>query len=285
MGDALQLTVHEIGLNHAEGVTLGPDGLVYAGGETGELYRIDLAAGTVDEYANTGGCLLGLALDGDANLYACDLELHQVVRIAPDGSTATYTSGTRERPMRLPNYPVFDDDGSLYVSDSGDWGADDGLIYRVSPDGRTEVWNETASGFTNGMCLVADGQALYVAESAPPLISRVEIRADGTAGERTVLAELPRTVPDGLALDQDGNLLIALYNPNIIYRYAPTGALDVVVDDWEQQTLMTPTNIVYAGADLRTLVIANLGGRHLTTAPMDVAGLPLRYPKLQSHDH
>ena len=73
------------------------------------------------------------------------------------------------------------------------------------------------------MCLSADGKALYVVESSPPLISRLEIRADGSAGERTVVVELPRQVPDGVALDRNGDLYIAIYNPNIIYRHNGEG--------------------------------------------------------------
>ena len=42
------------GLDHPEGVTLGPDGLVYAGGEAGQIFRIG-ADGWVTELASTGG--------------------------------------------------------------------------------------------------------------------------------------------------------------------------------------------------------------------------------------
>jgi gluconolactonase len=276
----LELTVLDADLDHPEGVAWGADGRVYAGGEAGQVYRLNLADGSYDEYANTGGNILGLALDSDTNVYVCDMALQQVVRVAPDGFWSTYSAGTPSRPMRLPNYPVFDDAGNLYVSDSGDWGEKNGLIFRVRPGGATEVWNETAAGFTNGMCLAADGRALYVVESSPPLVSKVEIRGDGTAGARTVVVELPRTVPDGLALDIEGNLYISLYNPNVVYRYSSIGDLSVMYDDWEQLKLLAPTNIAFAGPELKKLVIANLCGRHLAIAPMVVPGLSLRYPML-----
>lgn len=41
------------GLDHPEGVTLGPDGKIYAGGEAGQLYRIDIATAHVDHFATT----------------------------------------------------------------------------------------------------------------------------------------------------------------------------------------------------------------------------------------
>ena len=56
-------------LNHAEGVAWNPvDGLVYAGGEAGEFYRITLA-GTVELAGSSGGSMLGLAVDGLGRVY------------------------------------------------------------------------------------------------------------------------------------------------------------------------------------------------------------------------
>jgi len=277
-----KLTLEVIGhtLDHPEGVAWGPDGKVYAGGEAGQIYRIDLQADTCETIATTGGFVLGLAHDAAGNVYACDQNLHAVLRITPAGDVSTYASGGGGENMRVPNYPVFDAAGNLYVSDSGEWGANNGFIWRVRPGGEAEIWDRQASGFTNGMCLGPDGQSLYVVESTPPLISRIPILADGSAGERSVVVELPRNVPDGVAFDVEGNLYISLYNPNIIYRYDTRGVLDILYDDWEQLMLIAPTNIAFGGADMKTLLIANLCGWNIVTARMEVAGLPVQYPQL-----
>lgn len=267
------------GLDHPEGVAWGPDGKVYAGGEAGQVYRINLADGKYEAFASTGGFVLGLAHDATGNVYVCDQNLKAVVKVTTEGQTSTYSSGSAEQPMRLPNYPVFDEAGNLYVSDSGDWAERNGCIWRIKPDGSAEVWDRHASGFTNGMCLSPDGRSLYVVESSPPLISRIEIKPDGSAGERSIVVELPRNVPDGLAFDLDGNLFISLYNPNIIYKFK-NGKLTVLYDDWEQLILVAPTNIAFGGTDLKTLLIANLCGWGLAAAEQDVAGLPVKYPNL-----
>jgi gluconolactonase len=267
--------------DHPEAVAWGPDGRAYAGGEAGQLYRFDLDGGPCEVVAQVpGGFLLGLAHDAAGNTYACDERGVCVHRIAPGGTATVYCRGLADQPMRAPNYPVFDEDGNLYVSDSGGFGQKDGWIWRIRPGGAAEIWDRSASGFTNGMCLAADGRSLIVVESSPPCISRVEIRADGSAGARSVLVTLPRTVPDGVALDVEGNLYISLYNPNIIYRLSPTGDLVALIDDWQQLQLVAPTNIAFGGPELKTLIIASLCGWSVHTAPMPVAGLPLRYPEV-----
>lgn len=267
--------------DHPEAVAWGPDGWTYAGGEAGQLYRFGLEGGGLEEVARIdGGFLLGLAHDADANTYACNDRSGCVHRIAPDGNVTVYANGNAEQKMRVPNYPVFDDSGNLYVSDSGTWGGRDGFIWKVAPGGKAEIWDQQADGFTNGMCLSADGRSLYVVESCPPLISRIAIRSDGSAGERNVVVELPRQVPDGVAFDMNGDLYISLYNPNIIYRLTAAGKLITLYDDWEQLMLVAPTNIAFGGSDMKTLIIASLCGWSVHTAPMAAPGLPVRYPAI-----
>lgn len=265
--------------DHPEAVAWGPDGRAYAGGEAGQLYRFALEGGGLEEVTRIdGGFLLGLAHDADANTYACNDRSGCVHRITPDGKVTVYADGNAEQKMRVPNYPVFDDSGNLYVSDSGTWGGRDGYVWKVAPGGKVEIWDRQANGFTNGMCLSADGRFLYVVESCPPLISQIAIRSDGSAGERNVVVELPRQVPDGIAFDMNGDLYISLYNPNIIYRLTATGKLITLYDDWEQLMLVAPTNIAFGGSDMKTLIIASLCGWSVHTAPMAVPGLPVRYP-------
>jgi gluconolactonase len=285
MTDALPpLPLTNVGhaFDHPEAVAVGPDGLIFAGGEAGQLYRFDLAGGPCSIVVQVpGGFLLGLAHDAAGNTYACDERLACVHKITPAGTVSRYASGLPEQPMRLPNYPVFDAAGNLYVSDSGGFGAQDGCIWRIAPGGQAEIWDRSANGFPNGMCLSADGHWLIVAESSPPCISRVAINPDGSAGRRDVLVTLPRTVPDGVALDEDGNLYVSHYNPNLIQRLSPEGALVTLIDDWQQLQLVAPTNIAFGGPDRRTLVIASLCGWSIHTARMPVPGLRLHYPVLE----
>lgn len=270
-------------LDHPEGVTTGPDGTIYAGGEAGQIYRVALS-GEWEQISSTGGFILGLCLDGDGAIYACDLGLHSVQRIAPNGTISTYSGGAPDRPMAVPNYPVFDADGNLYVSDSGGWKAYDGCLFRIRPGGETEVIGEGLGAFPNGMALHPNGSRLYVVLSQMPGVVSLELHEDGSVGKPQTVVELPRTVPDGLAFDVEGNLYISCYTPDVIYRLSPDGGIAVVADDWESVTFATPTNITFAGPDRRTLIVASLSRWHLTKGQMPIPGAPLRYPKVTVGD-
>lgn len=276
----LELQALPHAMDHPEGVAVGPDGLVRAGGEAGQIYGVDLQAGTCETIACTGGFITGLAHDAAGNVYACDVGNQAVMRITPTGAVSVYAQGNAEQRMRVPNYPVFDRAGNLYVSDSGAWAQRDGLLWRIRPGGAAEVWDRQARAFPNGMCLTPDGQALIVVESSPPCIVRIPILPDGSAGCRVVLLELPRTVPDGVAFDCEGRLYISAYTPSIIYGLETDGQLVTLYEEWERFLLDSATNIAFAGPDLKTLLVANLDGRKLLRAPVRVAGLPLCYPQL-----
>ncbi len=266
------------GLDHPEG---GPDGYVYAGGEAGQIYRVDPNTGHYAEFANTGGFILGLAFDGGGNLYACDNGNDCVQKISPGGVVSVYANGNAERAMAVPNYPVFDAAGNLYVSDSGGHHQRNGCLWRVKPGGDCEVISTTVNNFPNGLALSNDGAWLYVVLSNLPGVVRVQLGDDGNVGEAETVVELPYTVPDGLAFDEAGTLYISCYTPARIYRLTPGGEADVLVEDWESTRIATPTNIAFGGDDRRTLFIASLGRWHLTKGEMPVPGAKLNYPTIK----
>lgn len=266
-------------LDHPEGVAAGPDGFLYAGGEAGQIYRID-ADGSVREIASTGGFIYGVTLDASGNVYACDYGNASVMRISSEGLVTTYSTGTAGRPMRVPNFSAFDGEGNLYVTDSGEWGDDDGVIYRVATDGTTVVWTELAPRFPNGCCIDADERTLLVVESHGRAIVRIPILDDGTAGEPQRVADLTGSQPDGIALAEDGSMFVGCYRPDSIFRVRPDGSFDVFAEDPDGVLLNQPTNVAFAGESLDRLVVSSLGGWSLVAADAGVRGVPLRYPAL-----
>lgn len=275
--DQLEMFAH--GLDHAEGIAVAPDGTIYVGGEAGQLYRVTADDG-IEEVANTGGWLLGLAADGDGAIYGCDAAKRCVWRIDPaSGTVEPFCEGTPERPLVSPNWGCFDEHGNYYFSDSGEWKAGNGLIWVVRPGGRAEVWTEESKDFPNGMALSADGSTLYVLESTPGALVSFAVNPDGTAGPRVVLADLPGTVPDGVAVATDGSLVLACYRPDIIYRWREDLGLQVLAHDPEGVFIAAPTNVAFTGADRATMVVPNIGRWHLTRFQHpDLKGIPLPLP-------
>ena len=268
------------GLDHPEGIAVHPDGSVWAGGEAGQIYRISSDGQEMAEVANTGGFILGLAFSPDATwLVACDLRNQCLWRVDPaSGTLSEFANGAGgDDRFKIPNYAEFARDGALYVSDSGTFREIDGRILRFDSDhsGRGQVWHEGPFNFANGLALSPDEDALYVVCSFVPGVERIEILPDGGAGNRTLFVELPKTVPDGLAFDAAGNLYISCYAPNRIYRAAPDGTVDLILDDWEAHTLSNPTNIAFGGSKFDQLFATNLGRWHLTRIDLGIAGAPL----------
>jgi gluconolactonase len=267
------------GLDHPEGVAWDPAGRWIAGGEAGQVYAVD-PEGTVTEVGTTSGFLYGVTLDADANVYACDFGNASVQRVAPDGAVTTWSAGTEARPMRVPNYAAFDDAGTLYVTDSGGWADDDGLLYRITPEGRTEVWSEETPAFPNGCCVTAEGDALLVIESHARRVVRVPIGDDGSAEAPEPVVELAGSQPDGIALAADGTMLIGCYRPDRIWRVDPDGRAEVLAEDPDGVVLNQPANIAFGGVDLDRIVASSLGGWNLMGADVGLVGLPLRHPHL-----
>jgi gluconolactonase len=256
------------GLQHPEGVCWSPaEQVLYAGGGGGQLYRFDLDGGHVETVCTvTGGSMLGLALDGEGAVYVCDVGNGCIQRIDRDGGVGTYGA-----PIAYPNYPVFDSEGRLWVSDSGDWGGTNGAIVRIDPDGTTERVVEGLH-FANGLAIRGDW--LYIVESTWPRIVRVPL----AGGEPEPVVVLDRVVPDGLAFDAEGGLWIGCWQPNRVYRLAPDGSLDVVVDDWSGVHAPTPTNLAFAGPELEVLALASLGTPTVNACDPGIRGAPLHLP-------
>ena len=265
------------GLDHPECVAWGCDGYAYAGGEGGQLYRIDTNIGSFEEFTNVGTFVGGICQDGNFNLYVCSGGV--VKKVDQSGNVSVYSDGTESTKMLTPNYPAFDSNGNLYVSDSGEWVKDNGRMFKINSDGEAQIWSEDIRSFPNGIALSGTGDFLYVVVSLnSPRIERIPILEDGSAGPAELVVELPFSVPDGIAFDTQGNLYISCYRPDRIYRLSVDGELEILVEDYEGTLMAAPTNIAFCGPRRDDLLSANLGRWHISRYELDAVGIPLNYP-------
>ncbi|MBU3643502.1 MAG: hypothetical protein FGM48_06205 [Candidatus Nanopelagicaceae bacterium] len=268
--------LHEFvsGLDHSEGICLAPNGNIYMGGESGQVYEVGPDK-KLNIIANTDGFLLGLAADAHNRLYLCDTVAKKVLRLNEDKSLTTFA----EHPeLFLPNWGAFSPEGTYYFSDSGHWGKCDGKIFRVK-SGKTEIWSSESKNFPNGLTLSANADSLLVLESYPSALVEIPILADGTAGARRVICEMGEIVPDGIALMNDGRYLVSCYRPDSIYVITPEGNLLLLANDPRGTVIAGPTNVVFFGEDLSKVVVPNIGRWHATEFVIPgIKGIPLFYP-------
>jgi gluconolactonase len=270
------------GLDHPEGIATGPAGELYAGGEAGQVYRLDQETSTGREIANTGGFVLGICLDAGGLLYVCDAGARAILWVDPaTGAIGTYCDSAAGTPLETPNWAAFAPDGSLYFTDSGTEALDvvNGRLIRVPPGGGDgQILELGPLHFPNGMCVDAAAN-VYVLETLTPRLSVVD-------GHRTELvADLPGHSPDGVALCADGGFLIGCYYPfRLLYVPPGGGRFEIVLDDPTGIHIPMPTNLSFFGPALASVAIASLGGDSIKAIELGIAGAPLSYPSLGHPD-
>jgi sugar lactone lactonase YvrE len=264
-------------LRHAECVAIDAAGDVWCGGESGEIYRIDRDGAALELVASNNGATLGIAFDEAGYLYVCDAFVGAVDRLDPRSGELRRFARVDPGAIRIPNFPVVDTRrGCLYVSDSHSFDEAGPGIWRFDLEtGEGGLWYSDPLRFANGMALSADGTTLYVAETFARRVIAIEIDDRGRPGEKRVVVDRVERLPDGLALDAVGNLLVTCYEPSRIYRLDTDGNFDLLLDDPDAHMLCHPTNCAFRGNEL---FIANLGRCHITRVMLNVGGLPLPVP-------
>ena len=106
-----------------------------------------------------------------------------------------------------------------------------GSLYRVEADG---TFTEQLTGVTisNGLGWSPDGEtAFYVDSMAYGIDAFAFDGASGTLSGRRRFADVGGSpvLPDGLAVDAEGGVWVALWDGGAVHRYAPDGTLDAVV--------------------------------------------------------
>lgn len=107
-----------------------------------------------------------------------------------------------------------------------------GTLYRLEPDlSVTPVLTDLT--ISNGLAWSVDGRTLYFVDSAANGIDAFDFEpGNGTIRNCRRIAEIPVEdgLPDGLTIDAEGCLWVALWDGGAVRRYAPDGSLAAVVE-------------------------------------------------------
>ena len=137
--------------------------------------------------------------------------------------------------------------GSLALDDR----AYEEVLVRVDADGQILVLDDDL-GLSNGLAFSPRGDQLYTVDTRPGIIWRRDYdAATGAVGRRRACLRLDGDEPDGLCVDDQGNLWIAMWGAGQVRCYAPAGEQLAVVEVAAPNT----TSVAFVGASLDTLLI------------------------------
>ncbi len=252
-----------------EGPSIDRDGnLLCVDIQAGRVYRISMSK-QWEVLVEYDGIPNGLKLHQDGRAFIADRKNGLMVLDTKTGMIENLLSGpkTGEKFKGL-NDLHFASNGDLYFTDQGRTGLQDpsGHVYRLTASGTLETILANAPS-PNGLVLSKRENALYVAVTRASAVWRVDL--DDSALRAGLFAQLPCAGPDGVALDEDGSVVIAHPTLGGVWVYSRIGLpLHFIATSAGEMT----TNIAYGGADNRTLFITETRTGSILSARLPVPG-------------
>jgi gluconolactonase len=230
----------------------------------GNLYLVDIPFGRIFRVAPTGEFTLVAEYDGEPN----GLKIHRDGRIfiadhknglmlldPGSGRVAPLLERRATERFKGLNDLFFAANGDLYFTDQGQTGLQDpaGRVYRLTAAGRLEL---LLGGIPspNGLVMNRDESALLVAVTRGNCIWRAPILKDGSTTKVGVFVQLSGGPggPDGLALDEAGNLAVAHVGFGSVWIFDAHGE---PLYRLRSAAGRHTTNLAYGGPGRRTLYV------------------------------
>jgi sugar lactone lactonase YvrE len=130
-----------------------------------------------------------------------------------------------------------------------------GSLYRLDPDGTVHTM-VSGVGISNGIDWSPDRTRMYYVDSLTQRIDHFDFDlATGTIANRRQLAAIDANdgCPDGLAVDAEGAIWVALWGGSALHRYLPDGRLDRIL----RVPVSHPTTCAFGGPALEDLYITS----------------------------
>ncbi|MFM0478133.1 SMP-30/gluconolactonase/LRE family protein [Paraburkholderia strydomiana] len=184
----------------------------------------------------------GNTRDREGRLVSCEHGERRVTRTEHDGSITVIASHFEGKRLNSPNDVIVDSEGAIWftdpdygiISDYEGYRSDSEIgrcnVYRVSP-GDPQV-RLVSDDFVkpNGLAFSPDESKLYIADSAashddnaPRHIRVFDVASNGALRNGRVFVEMQSGVPDGMRVDEHGNVWTSAEDG--VHCYAPDGAL------------------------------------------------------------
>jgi sugar lactone lactonase YvrE len=203
-----------------------------------------------------------------------------------DGSTRELAQPAGQRTDVRMNDGACDPQGRFWAGTMAyDESHGEGALYRLELDGSCTT---VLSGLTiaNGIGWSPDGNTMYLNDSGTGHVEAFSF--DGSSGaiaDRRTFARIePPAAPDGLTVDEEGGIWVALWDGGAVNRYAPDGSLLTSIP----LPVARPTSCTFGGQNRATLFVttARVGlddaarerqpdcGRVFAIGPLSIHGLP-----------
>jgi gluconolactonase len=182
----------------------------------------------VKVYSHQSNNSNGNTRDAQGRLVSCEHFTRSVVRIEHDGSRTVLASSYGGKPLNSPNDVVVTSDGAVWFTDPSygimtDYEGKRAppeqagcYVYRVSPKTGAVEAKIMTMRMPNGLAFSPDERTLYVADSSRSHddggnhhIMAYSVGADSLVGDGRVIISIQEGVPDGLRLDEFGNLWVS----------------------------------------------------------------------------
>ena len=249
----------------------------------GRLYVVDIPFGRIFRSGKEGDWSLVAQYDGEPN----GLKFH------PDGRIliADYRNGImqldpetgRVEPLLVSrngesfkgcNDLAIATNGDIYFTDQGQTGLQDptGRVYRLTAEGRLDCL--LANGVSpNGLVLDPTGHVLFVAMTRDNAVWRVPLLANGCTAKVGRFCSLFGTSgPDGLAMDEAGNLYVAHASLGHVFIFAPNGECIARVKSCAGETV---TNLAFGGPRREQIFITESKSGSVLVADIGIPGIAL----------
>ena len=247
----------------------------------GNLYFVDVPWGRIFMMSPRGEIDLVMEYDGMPNalkfsrtgeMYVTDRR-RGVLRLDPGtGRITPFISEYRpEEPLRGVNDLFFAPNGDLYFTDQGQTGLHDptGRVYRRNVNGQIQLLIGNVPG-PNGLVLNRDRTSLYVAATRTKSVWRLPLVPEGI-GKAEIFVQLSGGLsgPDGMALDEAGNLYVTHAGLGATWVFSEIGEPLYRI---RSSVGLWMTNLVFGGPDMRDLFILESSSGSILRTKMPFSG-------------